>query len=120
MNKEDSSLVIETLRYLHSLRKNAEITELVKTLGKETANISRVRFYYTYALLRAGFVCEAEKEFMHDGGIDIDDIREGEEGITSLWFDLQEEVAKRDGKTFDRKNAKPPRRFDFRMNVLSE
>lgn len=120
MNKTDSSLVTETLKMLHEVKRNSEIIELVQSLEEATASLSRVRFYYTYALLRAGDINAAEKEFNRNGGIGIDDIREGEVSITSLWFELEEEKAKREGRPFDRNTAKPPRKFDFRMNVSME
>ena len=52
-----------------------------------------------------------------DDGLEIPDIKEGEISITELWFSIAEKKAARDGLPFDKATAKPPKKFDFRMNV---
>jgi len=59
----------------------------------------------------------AEAILEEDGGLEIPDIKEGEISITELWFSIAEKKAARDGLPFDRATAKPPKKFDFRMNV---
>ena len=55
-----------------------------------------------------------------DGGINVPDIREGENTVTDLWLELEELKAKRDGREFDRNAAVVPEQFDFRMGVPRE
>ena len=117
MGKNDSSLVISVIKILFDAEKYEDILALAEILSEDVLSLSRVRFYYIYALLRAGKTELACEEFEKSGNFNIDDIEEGEISITQLWFELEEEKAKKEGKTFDRKSAKVPREFDFRMNV---
>lgn len=115
MKPDDISLVIAALSRLHEAEQPEEIVSFIQTLPEKTRETSRIRLYLSYALLKMGKVYEAETELNRDGGIHLSDIREGEISITNLWFDIEEAKAKAENRSFDRKTAKPPRQFDFRM-----
>lgn len=55
--------------------------------------------------------------FYRDGGIVVPDLREGENSITELWFYLEEQKARREGRRFEEKTATPPAFANFRMQV---
>lgn len=117
MAKDDNSLCKMTARMLA----RAEMWDVLYTftdgLNEEQKKLHRIRFYRALAAEKLGLLDVAEALLYEDGGLEIPDIQEGEISITNLWFDLEEKKAKRDGKPFDRATAKPPKVFDFRMNV---
>lgn len=63
-----------------------------------------------------GNIYKAEELLYGDGGISVADIREGENSITDLWYDIERAKAKRDGRAFDANKIKPPPHLDFRMS----
>lgn len=117
MNLGDGSLAAMAARFLHEAGLYRENLDFIETLDYAIAANSRIRVYYAYAYLRTGQVDKAEEILNAKGGIDMADIKEGEVIITDLWFDIQEAKAAREGKAFDRTQAKPPKKFDFRMHA---
>ena len=91
--------------------------EFTTGLSEEQQLLPRIRFYRALAAEKLNLLDVAESLLYSDGGLEIPDIQEGEVSITNLWFDLEEKKAKRDSVPFDRASAKPPKMFDFRMNV---
>jgi len=117
MTPSDISLAVAAARYLHEACLFKENLAFIEGLDDTVAENSRIRMYYSYALLRTGDINRAEELLYADGGINVADIREAEVTITELWVDLEEAKAIQDGRIFDRATAIPPRKFDFRMHA---
>ena len=117
MAPTDASLCKMTARTLHRAGMWDALTDFTASLPAEMFRLPRIRLYRAIALERSGALDEAEAILTEDGGLEIPDIQEGEISVTELWFSIAEKKAARDGVPFDRKTAKPPKKFDFRMFV---
>jgi len=93
------------------------LADYVDGLPDAQKKLPRVRLYLAVSAEGRGDLDLAEAILEEDGGLEIPDIKEGEISITELWFSIAEKKAARDGLPFDRATAKPPKKFDFRMNV---
>ena len=117
MAPDDDSLCKMTARMLARAEMWQVLYEFTTGLSEEQQLLPRIRFYRALAAEKLNLLDVAESLLYSDGGLEIPDIQEGEVSITNLWFDLEEKKAKRDSVPFDRASAKPPKMFDFRMNV---
>jgi len=89
-------------------------------LPEDVNKVGRIKLYKAFAYLRKGSIEEAEKLVYEDGGLSVPDIREGENSITDLWFEIEEAKAARDGKPFEPDKLQPPAFLDFRMNTTQK
>lgn len=117
MKRDDASLAKEAVRTLTECGRWAQTTAFIESAPISIREIPRVRLSLSMARLNLGDIEGAEKLLYEDGGIVVADIREGEVSVTELWYSIEEARAKRDSRDFDRKTAKPPVLFDFRMNA---
>lgn len=85
LQREDLSYVKEILRLLIMNGGFREVTELYQELDEEMQKESRIRFFYIQALAETGREKEAYCLLRADGGLVIDDIREGEISLGELW-----------------------------------
>lgn len=105
LRKEDLSYVKDGFRLLDLNRGYKEILKLYEELGEKLQKESRIRFYYIRALSEQGQAQKAYDLLCADGGMIIDDIREGEIAVGSLWKKLYKELHGTEGQL--------PYRFDF-------
>ena len=75
----------------------------------------RVKFYKACALAYTGKLDEAEELLCGNGGLIINDMREGEITMTDLWSYIREQRIKRGEPVSPDEN--PPHVLDFRMFV---
>ena len=115
MRPDDVSLAKEALELLCNAGLDSEALELAEKMPESVLSVGRVRIYVTLAHIHLGHIEEAEAVLNENGGIVLPDIREGELIITEMWFLIEELKAKRDGREFDRANAKVPPIFDYRQ-----
>ena len=93
------------------------LIDFADKLTEEQKRLPRIRLYRAIAAEKTDDLDTAEALLNADGGLLIPDTQEGETAITELWFSIEEKKAARDGRPFDADTAKPPKKFDFRMNV---
>lgn len=117
MKPEDGSLSKEALKLLSISEMYQKVLDLTEKLPGSVSNLGRIKLYKAFALLRTGHICEAEALLYEGGGISVPDIREGENSVTDLWFEIEEAKAVKEGRMFDREQALPPPQLDFRMHV---
>lgn len=117
MAPEDDSLCKRTALALTSAGLWDVLAAFVESLAEHQKQLPRIRLYRAICAEKRGQLELAEEILTADGGLEVPDIREGEVSVTKLWFDIMEKKAERDGVPFDRNTAKPPKKFDFRMNV---
>lgn len=117
MNPKDKSLAKEALKLLHSNQMHQKVLDLVERMPEEVTSLGRVKLYKAFACVRTGLLSQAEELLYEGNGISVPDIREGENSVTDLWFEIEETKAKKESREFDATNAVPPPQLDFRMHV---
>ena len=117
MAPDDDSLCKMTARSLACAGLWDVLYDFTNGLTEEQRKLPRIRLYRALAAEKRGDLDTASEMLNADGGLEVPDIQEGEVSITELWFSIEEKKAVRDGVPFDRAAAKPPKKFDFRMNV---
>jgi len=117
MAPEDRSLCKMAARIMAGAGQWDVLYQYTGTLTEEQKRLPRIRLYRAMAAEKLGKLDEASALLNENDGLEIPDIQEGEVSITDLWFSIEEKKAARDGVPFDRSTAKPPKKFDFRMNV---
>ena len=68
------------------------------------------------ALAHIGSLDEAEGILMENGGLDIPDIREGENSTSQVYLFIQQKRAEQKGIPFDPKKIQVPFLLDLRMS----
>lgn len=86
--RSELPIVKECMRILIQLKAYSEILELYKKLPLEIAGESRIYFTYLQALAGVGEYEKAYTLLSRDGGLEIDDIREGDGSLDQLWNEL--------------------------------
>ncbi|WP_214322869.1 DUF5107 domain-containing protein [Nonomuraea sediminis] len=98
-------LTAETLAALISAGRAAEALRLVDELDPAQRANGRIRYYECRAAVEAGEIGRAAGLLAE--GIEIDDLREGEDSLDTLWFAYQHAAD----------STEPlPERYDFRMH----
>lgn len=90
--------------------------DLSSKLSSKILSLPLMKFMHAYALAHTGKIDEAETILLENGGLDIPDIREGENSTSGLYLYIQEEKAKRDNLPFDAKKVNVPFNLDLRMS----
>lgn len=106
MECRNLSYLKESLKILYLCEANKEIVDFFEKQDREVQEVGKLKFYYISALHRMGEDKKAYEILEKDGGLVIDDIREGEDSIAQLWSDLYE-------KLYGVK-AEVPYRYDFK------
>lgn len=106
MEWENLSYLKEGLKILYLCRAYREIVDFFEKQDREVQETGKLKFYYISALHRLGEDRKAYEILEKDGGLVIDDIREGEDSIAQLWSELYE-------KLYGVK-AEVPYRYDFK------
>ncbi len=112
---QHAGLALHAVTMLHRAGRYQELLAMEATLDDASRAQPRVQMLTSYACTRTGDLERAEAILWQNGGLIVPDMQEGENFITSLWLELEEAKAARDGISFDRACAEPPHIFDFRM-----
>jgi hypothetical protein len=114
---EDFSLVKECLKVLIELDAvPEEILRICNQLPEEVLLKPMIKFCHAWGLAHAGCLKEAEEIITRNGGLEIPDIREGENSISELYLYIQKEKAKLNGEIPDEK-IDIPFALDLRMKI---
>ena len=112
----DTSFVKEALKMLLSFGEYDKMFTLLDRLSPETAALPLIQMMKAAALAHTGRPDEAEAILTRDGGLDIPDIREGENSASQLYIDIKTEQARRAGKDLDPASVDVPFLLDLRMS----
>lgn len=93
LQMKDLSYVKESVRLLMLNGCFREVTELYRQLDGTIQKEGRIRLSYIQALAQTGRAEEAYRLLTADGGLVVDDIREGEASLHALWEKLRAEGA---------------------------
>lgn len=107
MKKEDTGYLKEGFKILDLSGENVELCRVYEELPEEKQGIGKLEFYYAQALHRTGRDDEAYSLLSREGGIVIDDIREGEDSVASLWQEVCAVVRPEEA-------SKIPYQYDFK------
>jgi len=117
MAPDDKSLCKMAARIMAQAGQWDILYQYTESLSEDQKRLPRIRLYRAMAAEKLEKLDEASALLNENNGLEIPDIQEGEVSITELWLKIEEKKAARDGVPFDRATAKPPKKFDFRMNV---
>ncbi|RJL30094.1 DUF5107 domain-containing protein [Bailinhaonella thermotolerans] len=113
-------LTSETLRALLSEGRAEEALALVDALDPAQRALGRIRLLEARAAVAAGDVARAGA--LLDEGIEVDNLREGEDSLDELWYAYHERRLAAGGEVTPeiaaraRRENPLPREYDFRMN----
>ena len=113
---KDKSFLKEVFKMLLGLGEYDKMLELSSLLDEKLLAFPLIRFMRAYALAYTGKIDEAEAILLGNGGLDIPDIREGENSTSGLYLYIQEQKAKRNNQLFDAKKTTVPFILDLRMS----
>ena len=112
----DKSFLKEVFKMLLELEAYGKMLELSSLLDEKLLALPLIKFMRAYALAYTGKIDEAEAILLENGGLDIPDIREGENSTSGLYLYIQEQKAKRSDQPFDAKKTTVPFMLDLRMS----
>lgn len=113
---DDASFVKEVLKMLLELNSYERMLKILTALTAEIKELPLIKFMHACALAHSGKPCEAENILLENGGLDIPDIREGENSTSELYIFIQMEKAKLAGKTILPEDVNVPFALDLRMS----
>ncbi len=116
LDLNDKSFLKEVFKMLLGLEAYDKMFELSSLLSTEILALPLMKFMYAYALAHTGKIDDAEAILLRNGGLDIPDIREGENSTSALYIYIQEQKAKHNNVPFDAKKVKVPFNLDLRMS----
>ncbi|HIX28342.1 MAG TPA: DUF5107 domain-containing protein, partial [Candidatus Blautia stercoravium] len=106
MERKEIGYLKESFKLLFLCKAYKSLCREFEALQEEQRSIGKLRFYYISSLHHLGKEKEAYELLEENGGLIIDDIREGEDSIAQLWTELYEELYS---------EKKPvPYRYDFK------
>lgn len=92
MQKNDGSYLKEGLKILFLCEAYGEVCGIYESLGRVWQQTGKLKFYYISALHRLGKEKKAYELLEENGGLIVEDIREGEDSIAQLWQELYENL----------------------------
>lgn len=88
MNMNDVSYLKEGFKLLTLGGKYKKLIKCYEALGEQQQQISRIKFYYINTLYKEKHSRKAFELLTENGGLSMEDIREGEFAIEKLWDEL--------------------------------
>lgn len=106
LRREDRSYLKEGFRLLYRCGGYEELITFYDGLSRNEQGISRLKFFYISALHELGYNQRAYELLEENGGLDLEDVREGEDSMAQLWTELHEVL-------FGEK-SEVPQKYDFK------
>lgn len=119
--KPEYHIALEALAALKKLKRYMAMIDVYNNLPRAVRARGRVKAAYCEALIEVGMYARAEEVLL--GGIELDDVREGEVKLSDMWFSLcAHKLARERGVDVDealldevRRTVEVPEKLDFRM-----
>ena len=112
----DASFIKEVLKMLLEFKEYGKMKELFNAITPQLQALPLIKFMYAAALAHTGNLTGAEDILLENGGLDIPDIREGENSTSELYIFIQMEKAKLAGQTITPAQVAVPFVLDLRMS----
>lgn len=92
MRQTDISYLKEGFKILSLCQADRIICSFYESLGQNEQEIAKIRFYYICSLHHLGRDKEAYGMLEENGGLEIEDIREGEDSMAQLWSEMHQNL----------------------------
>jgi len=115
MNINNLPLAKEALRLSCLFGEYAPALSMYDSLSEEHKNDPLIQGFLAIALAHTGKLEEAKAILEKDGGLVMNDIREGDDSVVTAYIYTVKELAKREGKELDESKIRVPAPLDFRM-----
>lgn len=89
MKRQDLTYLKEGCKILFLSGNYQALCDFYETLDEPMRQVSKIRFYYISALHGLGRDRQAYELLEQGGGMEIEDIREGEDSVAQLWKELR-------------------------------
>lgn len=99
------SYLKDGLKILSLCQEYKDVAEIYEEQDRELREVGKLKYYYIHALHMLGEDKKAYELLEENGGLVIDDIREGEDSVSQLWSELYESMYG--------KKTPVPYRYDF-------
>ena len=106
MKKRDVSYLKEGMKLLVQCGSHDVLRQMYEELDEDMQSVGKLKFFYISALHALGEDEKAYGLLEENGGLEMADIREGEDSIAQLWRELKESVTGERGEV--------PYRYDFK------
>ena len=116
LDLSDASFLKEVLKMLLEMGKYHALHELIEAAPAAVAGLPLIRLMRAFALAYTGDLDGAEEILLENGGLDVPDIREGENSVSQLYLYIQEQRALQTGTAFDPAAVEVPFILDLRMS----
>lgn len=103
--RDDCSYLKEGFRLLYQCQAYEKLITFYDRLAESERAINRLRFFYISALHKTGCDGKAYELMEENGGLELEDIREGEESLGQLWEELHVALYGEKGKI--------PKKYNF-------
>ena len=92
LKRRDKAYLKEGFKILSLSGEYEALCRFYDSLDDEMKRVSRIKFYYISALHKNGKDKEAFELLEEGEGLEMEDIREGEDSIALLWSELQQSL----------------------------
>ena len=93
-----------------------KMADLLKTMSPEIRTLPFIQYMDACVNAYTGKLEKAEQILMQNGGLNIPDIREGENSASQLYIYIQQKKAELEGKIITPDQVVVPFNLDFRMS----
>ena len=115
LNPGDLSLAKEVLRFAYEAGEYGLMNSVYEELTPQQQSAPMVQAYHAFALAHTGKPEEALAILEQDGGLEIPDLREGDNSVPNEYIFIKQLLAAREGKTLAPDEVDVPKKVDFRM-----
>ena len=113
---DDPSFSKEALKMLLGLEEYEKMSRLLEHMTNEVRQKPLIRFMESCICAHTGKLDEALAILMENGGLNVPDIREGENSTSQLYIFIQQKKAEAAGLPFDPAKVDVPFAIDLRMS----
>lgn len=113
--RNDAMLAKEALRLCAQFGAYETMLTMYDILDGTAKKQPLIQAYYAVALANTGALEEARTILERDGGLVIDDIREGDDLIAETYIQIMRQLAAREGRECSEETISVPESLDFRM-----
>ena len=115
MNAGNLELAKEAMRLSLSFKQPKIVLTMYDMIPEENKQDNLIQGFYASALAYTGKLEEAKAILLRDGGLVMNDLREGDDSITATYIYIEQQLAKLEGKELDAEDVDVPAILDFRM-----
>ena len=115
MNSGNLQLAKEAMRLSCLFGEYRVVLRMMDLLSEAHRADPLIQGFYAMALAYTGELEKAKAILEQDGGLQADDLREGDDSITGTYLYIVKELARREGRELKDCEVSVPKKLDFRM-----